>query len=167
MNLVRYHTHTHTRITHTFCIRQKTHLMPVTGSDQAWIKENQILWIQPRTIFPFSKTQEREGADRRELDRKNCWFFLFLEETPNVYRTLNWIVSFRAKATWGAQVLCPSGPFVILLLQRRCISKARARQGVAVDNYLPRKQESFRVLDAHDCSSRREWASEATLKLEA
>lgn len=45
--------------------------------------------------------------------------------------------------------LRPLGPFVILLLQRRCIFKARAWKEVAMDNCLPRKP----VPDAHDCSS--------------
>lgn len=44
-----------TYATYALRIRQKTHLMSVTGSDQPRIKENLILSKQPRTISPFSK----------------------------------------------------------------------------------------------------------------
>lgn len=40
--------------TRAFCIRQKTHLMPVTGSDQVCTKENWFLWKTESNQGQFS-----------------------------------------------------------------------------------------------------------------
>lgn len=97
--------------TRALCIRQKTRLMPVTGSHQVCTKENWFLWKTESNQGQFShlpglrttevyreKGEGENGKETWSSCRQKRNVLIFWDEKPYFHKQQKGMVGFRAKA---------------------------------------------------------------------